>query len=82
MVIEVPSVEAAVAATAEHPEVRKPSLRERRERAGISLAKAAVLSDVSEPTARVFEIDPFAVKDERKRAALLRVYDSFEERRR
>jgi hypothetical protein len=51
--------------------------RERRKAANVSLAKAAVLANVSIPTARVYEIDPESVFDPRKRAALQRVYDGF-----
>lgn len=48
--------------------------REIRQAAGLSLAKVAARADVSEPTARIFEIDPNAVKDVRKRESLGRVY--------
>lgn len=54
--------------------------RARREAIGVSLDKAAVLAGVSAPTAKVFELDPDAVKDPRKRASLHRVYDSFSSR--
>lgn len=51
--------------------------RELRQAVGLSLAKTAALADVSEPTARIFEIDPEQVRDVRKREALQRVYDGF-----
>lgn len=44
--------------------------------AGVSLEKVAVHAGVSTPTARIFEIDPSAVKDERKRASLAREYEA------
>ena len=51
--------------------------REVRRAVGKSLAKAAALADVSEPTARVYEINPDEVKDGKKRESLDRVYASF-----
>jgi hypothetical protein len=55
------------------------SPRERRQAARCSLARAAVLANVSEPTARLYEANPEAVKDPIKRAELARLYDSFPE---
>jgi len=43
-------------------------------RAGLSLDKAAARADVTATTARIFELDPLAVRDERKRSALEAVY--------
>lgn len=50
------------------------SPKEIRRAAGVSLDKIAARADVSGPTARIYEIDPGAVKDDRKRAALAREY--------
>ena len=50
--------------------------KEIRRAVGLSLQKLAARADVSGPTARVYELDPQAVKDERKRAALAREYAS------
>jgi hypothetical protein len=54
-----------------HPRVAP---RELRKRAGVPLIKAAADANVSETTARVYEIDRDEVKDPIKRAALDRVY--------
>lgn len=52
--------------------------RQIRERAGVSRDRAAVMAGVSYPTARVFEAaGPAAVKDQHKRAALIRTYSEF-----
>jgi hypothetical protein len=53
--------------------------RKVRQAAGVSLAKTAARADVSEPTARVYELDPNAVRDTRKRESLDRVYASLRE---
>jgi hypothetical protein len=53
-------------------------LREIRERAGVSRAKAAAAADVTETTARVYELDPDAIRERAKRDALDRVYAGFE----
>ena len=45
-----------------------------RRRAGLSLDKIAAQANVSGPTARIYEINPLEVKDERKRQALDRAY--------
>ena len=45
-----------------------------REAAGISQMVMAVRAGVSEPTLRLYEANPAAVKDRRKREALDRVY--------
>lgn len=50
------------------------SPKEIRLAAGLSLDKLAARADVSGPTARIYELDPRAVKNERKRAALARTY--------
>ena len=50
------------------------SPREIRKKAHCSLARAAVMSGVSEPTARLFEANVEAVKDLEKRDALVRFY--------
>lgn len=52
-------------------------LRELRERAKVSRARAAAAAHVTESTARVFELDPTAVKEADKRDRLQRVYASF-----
>jgi hypothetical protein len=56
------------------------SPKEIRLAAGLSLDKVAARADVSGPTARIYEIDPKAVKDARKRDALARTYAALEER--
>lgn len=49
--------------------------RKIRREAGVSLDKAAAAADVTATTAKVFELGgPEAIADERKRAALVRVY--------
>lgn len=48
--------------------------KEIRQRAGRSRAWVAAMAGVSEPTATIFELDPDAVKSERKRKALERIY--------
>lgn len=52
------------------------SPKEIRRAVGLSLEKLAARANVCGPTARIYEIDPQAVKDERKRAALAREYAS------
>lgn len=53
----------------------KQTAKQIRQRAGLALIRVAAEAKVSETTARVFEIDPQAVRDERKRAALAAVYE-------
>ena len=48
--------------------------KEKRVRAGWPLIKVAVLAHVSEPTARIYEIDRNGVRDAQKRASLDSVY--------
>lgn len=50
------------------------SPKEIRRAAGLSLDKVAALADVSGPTARIYEIEPTAIKDDRKREQLARTY--------
>lgn len=51
-----------------------------REAAGMSRDRAAVLAGVSYPTARLFEMaGPSAVKDPKKRAALVRFYEAMQQ---
>lgn len=50
------------------------SPKDARRAVGWSLAKAAVMADVSEPTARLYEVDPSAVATPEKRHSLDRVY--------
>lgn len=50
------------------------SPKEIRLAAGLSLEKVAARANVSGPTARIYELDPQAIKDERKRASLAREY--------
>lgn len=60
-----------------NPLLPRPSLRERRRAAGVSLVMTACMADVSPGTARLFEADPFAVSDAAKRARLADVYALF-----
>jgi DNA-binding XRE family transcriptional regulator len=55
------------------------TLREIRERAGRSQWDVALRAGVSAPTLRLFEADPEAVRDVRKREALARVYEQLRE---
>lgn len=48
-----------------------------RVRAGMSLEGAGARAGVTSATARIFELDPEAIRDPRKRAALIRVYEAF-----
>ncbi len=55
--------------------------REVRKHAGVSLVKAAALADTTTTTARLFEeAGEEAIRDAKKRAALLRVYSGFSRR--
>lgn len=56
------------------PTEQESSPRAIRRAARKPLIWTAVQAGVSEPTARVYELDPLAVRDERKRAALDVVY--------
>lgn len=56
------------------------SPKERRKRAGVPLIKAAAYANVSEHTARVYEIDPESVSPA-KRAALDSFYASLQSAR-
>lgn len=53
--------------------------REVRQAVGVSLARAAVMADVSEPTARVYELSRDAIQSQQKREALDNVYAGFRE---
>lgn len=53
-----------------------PTPREVRQRAGWPMHKLALVAHVSPSTVRVFEADPEAVADPRKRARLKQVYVS------
>jgi hypothetical protein len=46
-------------------------------RTGMSLERAGARAGVTSATARIFELDPEAIRDPRKRAALVRVYERF-----
>lgn len=50
-----------------------------RQAAGIPLIRAAVAAGVSEPTARIYEANPDAVKDPGRRARLDAVYAQIRE---
>lgn len=54
----------------------KMSPKKIRRAAGLSLEKVAARANVSGPTARIYELDPQAIRDERKRASLAREYAS------
>ena len=54
----------------------KQTPKEIRKRSGRSRAWVAAMAGVSDPTARLYEIAPENVEDERKRAALAGVYGS------
>lgn len=57
------------------------SLRELRERAGLSRAKAAAAADVTETTAKIFEVaGPEGICNPGKRASLIAVYEDFRKR--
>ena len=46
-------------------------------RAGMSLERAGAQAGVTSATAKIFELDPEAIRNPAKRAALVRVYQTY-----